>query len=399
MGVEMKARSRLAQGIPASGIKKMRELVRTLEGVIHLEVGEPDFPTPAAVIESAFDAARHGATRYTPTNGTPELRAAIAARASRRRGRAVSPDEIVVTSSGTQGLLVALFTLLDEGDEILLPDPGWPNYASIVFATRATPVLYTQRADTGFVPDLAELRRLVTPRTKAILINNPSNPLSSVFPRQLVEGVVRFAEEHDLYIVSDEIYEDFTFDAPHIPAALFDTDGRVVTLSGFSKTYAMTGWRLGYLVASPSLAAELTKVEGPLLSCPSAVSQSAGLAALALPEAEVDAMRDSYRRRRDLVVAHLQPAGLLPSVPRGAFYAFVDLSSVGMDTNAVALRLLEEERVATTPGESFGQGGRGFVRLSFATEESELVEGLRRIVRFAARNATEAREPVAASRT
>lgn len=393
----MRARSRLAQSIPASGIKKMRELVRTLPDVIHLEVGEPDFPTPPAVVEAAFVATRAGATRYTPTNGTPELRTAIAARVSRRLSRTVSADEIVVTSSGTQGLSVALLTLLDEGDEILLPDPGWPNYTGITFATRAKAVTYVQRPEDGFAPTIAQMRGLISQRTKAILINNPSNPLGTVFAPELVEGIVRLAAERDLYVISDEIYEDFTFDAPHTPAAGFDTDGRVITLSGFSKTFAMTGWRLGYLVASRDLAAELTKVEGPIFSCPSAISQSAGLAALQLPAADIEKMRDSYHRRRDMVVRYLAPIGLLPAVPRGAFYAFVDLSRVDQDSNAVALKLLEEERVATTPGESFGSAGRGFVRLSYATAEPELEEGLRRIVSFVERNAPQREGSVTAA--
>jgi aspartate/methionine/tyrosine aminotransferase len=253
----------------------------------------------------------------------------------------------------------------------------------IVFATRGVAVPYAQTAKNGFLPELSQLRRAVGARTKAILMNNPSNPTGVVYPPELVRGIVELAAEHDLYVISDEIYEDFTFESPHTPAARFDRDGRVVTISGFSKTYSMTGWRLGYIVASEALAADLTKVEGPIFSCPSAVSQSAGLAALSLPIASITAMRDSYRHRRDLVVNYLRPAGLLPVVPSGAFYAFVDVSRLGSDSNETALALLAQERVATTPGESFGRFGRGFLRVSFATDEAELEEGLRRIVRFA----------------
>lgn len=379
----MKPRSRLASGIPASGIKAMRERVRTLEGVIHFEVGEPDFPTPAEIIESAFKAARAGATRYTPTNGTVELRRAIANRIARRDGSSVDPDHVVVTSGGTQALAVTLLTLVDAGDEVLIPDPGWPNYAGMVFVTGGRAVPYALLPERGFLPDVAEIRGLITPRTKALLLNNPGNPGGAVFPRELVAELVELAAAHDLYVISDEIYEDFTFDAEHVPAAPFDRDGRVVTISGFSKTFAMTGWRLGYAVAPAALAAEITKVAGPIVSCPSAVSQSAGQAALDLPVASIAAMRESYRRRRDTVVSILRPAGLLPVVPQGAFYAMVDLSVVGSDTNALALSLLERERVATTPGESFGERGKGYLRLSFATPEPDLSEGLRRIVRFA----------------
>jgi aspartate/methionine/tyrosine aminotransferase len=379
----VKGRSRLASDIPTSGIKAMRELARSLPGVIHLEVGEPDFPTPPEVIEAAFAAARAGATRYTPTGGTEELRRAIAARVGRRHGRSYNAGQVIATSGATATIAVTLLTLAEEGDEVLVPDPGWASYAGMIFLSGAKAVTYAQQRENGFRPDAAAIRKLITPRTKVLIVNDPGNPGGAVFPRELVQDLVRLASEHDLYVISDEIYEDFTYDGEHVPAAPFDKDGRVITVSGFSKTFAMTGWRLGYAVASPEIAADITKVAGPVLSCPSSVSQAAGEAALKIDESSIAAMRESYRRRRDLVVSILEPAGLLPVRPQGAFYAMVDLSKVDEDSSAVALELLRQQQVATAPGEAFGPGGRGYVRVSFATAEAELAEGLRRIVRFA----------------
>ncbi len=382
----MRQRSALASQIPISGIRAMRDLTRSLEGVIHLEVGEPDFPTPPEVIDAAFAAARAGATRYTPAAGTESLRNAIATWSVQHGRRRVTPDQIIVTSGASATIAVTLLAIAERGDEVLIPDPGWASYAGHVYVAGGTAVRYPQPRELGFLPDVPAIRDLITPRTKAIVVNDPGNPGGGVFPRELVREIVELAAEHDLYLVSDEIYEDFPFDTEHVPADVFDRDGRVITISGFSKTFSMTGWRLGYAIAAPAVAADVARVAGAVLSCPSSVSQAAGEQALRMSPAEIDAMRASYRRRRDLVVSILEPAGLLPVRPQGAFYALVDLSRLGDDMNEVALRLLREERVATTPGDAFGPRGRGHVRISFATAEPELAEGLHRIVAFAGRS-------------
>jgi aspartate/methionine/tyrosine aminotransferase len=380
---EVKPFSKMSGQVPVSGIRKLVDLASTMTGVIHLEVGEPDFPTPESIVEASFRATRGGATKYTGTVGTAEIRKATAARVNRLYGSSVSPEQIVVVPGATTALALALLALVDPGEEILVPDPGWPSYASMIVLTGGRFVPYRLSRESGYLPDMTDLRARVTPQTKVLMINNPGNPGGGVFPRAMVREIVEFATERDLFVLSDEVYEAFTFDGEHVPAAAFDRDGRVVTVSGWSKTYAMTGWRLGYAVASAPLAARMTPLAAALFSCPSAISQSAGVAALALPEAEITAMSDSYKRRRDLVVSMLQPAGLLGSVPRGAFYALVDLSRKGSDTYAIAHALLEQERVATVPGEAFGAEAQGMVRISFATAEDDLVEGLRRIARFA----------------
>lgn len=389
----MRQRSALASQIPVSGIRAMRDLTRSLDGVIHLEVGEPDFPTPPEVIEAALGAARAGATRYTPAAGTESLRKAIANRSVQHGRRSVSPDQVIVTSGASATIAVTMLALAERGDEVLIPDPGWASYAGHVYVAGGTAVRYPQPRELGFLPDVAAIRALITSRTKAIVVNDPGNPGGAVFPRELVREIVELASERDLYLISDEIYEDFTFDGDHVPADVFDGDGRVITISGFSKTFSMTGWRLGYAIASPAVAADIARVAGAVLSCPSSVSQAAGEEALRMSPAAIEAMRDSYRRRRDLVVSILEPAGLLPVRPQGAFYALVDMARVGHDMNEVALRLLREERVATTPGDAFGPRGQGYVRISFATAEADLGEGLHRIVRFAGRSAARS-EPV-----
>jgi len=380
----MKPLSDMSGRVPVSGIRKLIDFANAMSDVIHLEVGEPDFATPLPIVESSFDATRRGATRYTATLGTLAIRKSTADRVRRLYGMSVTADQIAVVPAATTALALALLTLSDPGDEILGPDPGWPTYTSMIALTGATMVRYPLSRATGFLPDVAQLRSQVTSLTKVLLLNNPGNPAGCVFPRSLIAQIMEFATERDLYVISDEIYEALTFDDVFVPAAAFDRDGRVITVSGWSKTWAMTGWRLGYSVASAALTSRMAPLAAALYSCPSAIAQSAGLAALDLPDEQIVAMRDSYRERRDLVVSMLQPAGLLAAVPRGAFYALVDLSANGTDTYATAHALLERERVATVPGEAFGEQAAGMVRISFATNRDDLLEGLRRIIRFAA---------------
>jgi aspartate/methionine/tyrosine aminotransferase len=368
-----------------SGIREVMELAAGMEGVIHLEVGEPDSGTPPEVIEAAFAAAREGFTRYTPNAGLPSLRNAIAAKLERENGLSTTAANVVVTPGAVCALATTVLATVEPGDEVLVPDPGWPNYDAMVRLAGGAPVPYPLRRESGFLPDLDVLDRLVGSRTKLIITNSPNNPTGAVFPEPTVRALVDFAAAHDLYLVADEVYEAFTFEAPHVPAARFDPDGRVITVMGFSKTYAMTGWRLGYAVAPEPVAAVVTKLQEPLVSCSSAVAQKAAEHALAMPPAAVAAVSRDYRARRDAAVQILEPAGLLPSRPAGAFYAWLDLGGAGADSYALARDLLREKRVAAAPGESFGAGGRGMLRISLATSRDDVVEGCRRIVDFAGR--------------
>jgi aspartate aminotransferase/aminotransferase len=239
--------------------------------------------------------------------------------------------------------------------------------------------------ETGYQPDFDRLHRLVTSRTKAIIVNSPSNPTGAVFPREVTSALAAFASHYDLYAISDEVYEEFVFEGEHVPLATFDGDGRVISIHGFSKAYAMTGWRLGYVRAASAIVETMERLAEPLLACPPSVSQKAGEAALAAGRADVERMREAYRHRRDAVVEILGTEGLLASMPRGAFYALVDLSRVEADSVVLAGRLLDEQRVATAPGEAFGPSAAGCVRISFAAEQHLVEEGCRRIVQFAAR--------------
>ena len=381
----MKPLSTAAGAMPRSGIREFMEIASQLEDVIHLEAGEPDFITPDAIIRAGFAAATEGFTKYTSNAGFPSLRAAIASKLREQNGLEAGPEQIVVTPGSVCALASAVLALANPGDEVLVPDPGWPNYINMVLLAGARPVLYPLRREHGYLPDLAELATLVSAKTKLIMLNNPCNPTGAVFPREVVEALASFAEQHDIYVLSDEIYEYMVFEGAHEPIAQFDTDGRVVTVFGFSKTYAMTGWRLGYAVAPPPIAQLIMRLQEPLVSCASAISQKAAEAALALPPAVTAAMRDAYRARRDSVIGILGPAGLLPFIPQGAFYALADLSRINSDTYALAHELLREERVATAPGETFGPSCAGLLRIAFTTELEQVEEGCRRIVRYATR--------------
>ncbi len=379
----MKPLSGIFDHFTRSGVRVLMEMAAQVPDCIHLEVGEPDFPTPPHIVEAAHAAAREGFTKYTSNAGFPSLREAIAGKVERQNGFTCTPDQVVVTPGAVAALALAVLTVAGRDDEVLIPDPGWPNYQAITALAGARAARFTLHADRGFQPDLSEIEALVTPRTKAILVNSPGNPTGGVFTRETAEGLVRLAARRDLYVVTDEVYEAFVFEGEHIPLGRLDQEGRVLNIFGFSKTYAMTGWRLGYLVATAELAARGASLLEPFASCASSVSQKAGEAALRGPQDCVKQFRDAYRARRDLVRDALTGTGLLAAVPRGAFYALLDVSGKATTAMDFAKALLEKERVAVTPCESFGPSGARLIRISFATADHLLKEGLRRIASFA----------------
>jgi len=383
----VKPLSTLAESLPRSGIRAVMEIASQMENVIHLEVGEPSFTTPSHIIDAAASDAHKGFTKYTSNFGIMSLRQAIADKYTAFWGRQVNPDQILVTAGGINAIGSTINAMVQDGDEILIPDPGWPNYVGVAMLARAVPVRYPLRPENGYLPEPDELARLVTARTKIIIICNPSNPTGAVFPAESVKAVVDFARRHDLYVISDEIYESLVFEGVHVPAGQFDVDGRVVTVSGFSKTYAMTGWRLGYAIATPELIRAAGKLMELLVSCASSVSQRAGQAAITGPQDCVDEMRAAYKRRRDIAQSVLEPAGLLPTVPHGAFYAMADLRATGLTSQQLSRALLQEERVATAPGDTFGPVSEGMVRLSLASSDADVTAGTEAIVRFAERHA------------
>jgi aspartate/methionine/tyrosine aminotransferase len=368
-----------AAAMPHSGIREIMNAAWGRSDVLHLEVGQPDFPTPAPVVSAAAEAARAGHTGYTPTAGIPALREALAAKVRQVNGFAVEPDQIVLGNGGAQTLHACMLALTEPGDGILLPDPAWPNFLMMAQLLHLDVAHYGLTPAGGFLPQIAELERLVTPRTRVLLLNSPSNPLGAVIGRERMEEVLDFAARHQLWVLSDECYDQITFDDTAVSPAALDRDGRVVTVFSFSKTYAMTGWRLGYAAAPPEVAEVLAKSQEPLISCVNTPTQYAGLAALETPPEVLASMVAAYRQRRDTVVDRLAAFGMSAFRPSGAFYAWVDIGDSGLGAREFALRLLAEERVAAAPGTAFGARGEGFLRLSLATAEEDLAEAATRI--------------------
>jgi aspartate aminotransferase len=375
--------SAIASSMPVSRIREIMELAWKDPEVIHLEVGEPDFPTPEHVVEAAYEAARMGHTRYAPNAGLPELREALADKVTRRNVYEAHPDQVVVTQGGIQALYLVLLALLEPGDEVLLPDPAWPNFRMIAHLLGARVLPYPLVSEGDFLPRLEDLERLVTPRTRAILVNTPSNPLGTVVPRELVDALLEFARRRDLWYISDEVYDEVVFDDAFVSAgAVADPGDRLVSVYSFSKVYAMTGWRVGYLVAPPDLAKLLTGMQEPIVSCVNTPAQLAALAAVTGPQDVVREMRESYRERRDELLEILDRGNLPSSRPSGAFYVWTDVSAANVPSMDFARSLIEREHVAVAPGGAFGDLGEGYVRLSLASSREDLLDGASRLVRF-----------------
>jgi aspartate/methionine/tyrosine aminotransferase len=364
-----------------SAIRVLFDAALRQPDAIRLEVGEPSFPTPAHVVEAALAAAAAGHTKYTPNGGLLSLRELLVDKLRRIDGVEATPDEIVVTPGGMNAIFATYLALLEPGDEVLLPTPGFPNMDETVKLLGGRPVFYELYQAEGFLPDLERLEALVTSRTKAMFVNSPANPTGAVFPGELVEALVRFADRHDLWLIADEVYDELVLDdAPeHVAARRFDEAGRVVSIYSFSKVWAMTGWRLGYAVAPLAVADVLRKVQEPDVSCPSTVSQKAAEAALTGPHEPVEVMRAAYRERRDRAWEILGARGLPAFRSQGTIYMLVDVSAAGLPSMDFALRLLSEWGVAVAPGEVFGPAGNGLVRVSLAPELPVLEEGLRRL--------------------
>jgi aspartate aminotransferase len=366
--------------IPRSGIRMLMELALRDPSAIRLEVGEPDTTTPAHVIDAAASDAHAGHTGYTSSVGTADLRAALARKITQVNGRPTTPDEVLVTHGAMHGLAMALHTLVAPGQEVLVPDPEFPNWRMAAVGGGAVVNTYPTKASNGFVPVVADVEAAVTERTRAIVVCSPNNPTGAVYPADVLAGILEVARRHDLWVLSDECYEAFTFDAPHVSLLSMDTDDRVLAFHSFSKAHAMTGWRLGYVVVPNARARELMEhLAEAQVACPSAVSQRAALAALLGPQDHVAAARDSYRERRDAAIELLTARGVPCVRPEGAFYLMVDVSAATGDSEAFALRLLRERHVSVAPGSAFGPAGEGMVRISLASAKADILEGLGRL--------------------
>jgi aspartate/methionine/tyrosine aminotransferase len=367
-------------GTPHSGIRAMAALARQVPDVLNLGVGDPDFATPAHIADAAARAAREGFTRYTPSDGFATLRELIAEKVRERNGLDADVDQVVVTCGGCGGLFTSLLVLVDPGDEVLLPDPGWANYPPMAHVLNARPVFYPLDPARGWAPDLAALEARIGPRSKVVVVTSPGNPTGAVYDRDGLAELLELARRHDLWVISDECYDEIVFDGEHLSAAAVGEHERVLTVFSFSKSYAMTGWRLGYVVAPREVAPAVAKAQEPVDGNASSISQKAGEAALTGPQDCVREMRDAYRERRDLAAAALDAAGARYVRPRGAFYVMVDVSPAG-ESLAFATRLLREEQVAVVPGSAFGPHGEGWVRVSLCVDPAVLREGVERLAR------------------
>jgi aspartate/methionine/tyrosine aminotransferase len=349
--------------------------------IVELHLGEPDFKTPAHIVEAAHRAMIDGYTHYAPPPGVAAFREAIAADSSRRRGVAVSPDRVVVTPGAKPVLSFAMMALLQPGDEVIVPDPGFPIYASMARFMGATPVPLPARAERDDRFDPAELRALVTPRTRMLVLNSPANPTGVVLDEVELGLVAELALEHDLVVLSDEIYARLVYAGEHRSILAFPgLAERTIVLDGLSKSHAMTGWRLGWGILPPALVPVLTRLLINTVSCTATYAQHAGVAALAGPQDDVEAMLAEFRARRTLVVQGLNALpGVRTALPAGAFYAFPDVSETGMSGTAFAERALTEAGVSLLPGAGFGAIATTSVRLSYANSRANLRAALRRL--------------------
>jgi len=364
-----------------SGIREMMDLAATLEDVIHLEIGEPDFPTPPHIVEAVQKALCDGNVKYTLSRGDASLRALIAEKLRRRNGIDAQPDRIVVTPGGTSAVFAALMATIENGDGVLIPDPGWPTFEMATLFARGRPIRYRLSPESGFQPDLEELE-LLARDARVLVLNSPANPTGAVLPRATIERILELAARHDLVILSDEIYEQIVFEGETFSPASLDTDGRVISVFSFSKDYAMTGWRIGYLHASVEIVESVVRIQEATIACPSWPGQRAAEAALTGPQDAVASMCAEYHARRDLAADRLERHGLLAGRPAGAFYILARVGEPQIDTFEFSRRLLTEEHVAVAPGQTFGPGGAGLVRLSLASQAEVAAAGIDRLARF-----------------
>ncbi|MGD0162952.1 MAG: pyridoxal phosphate-dependent aminotransferase [Candidatus Sulfotelmatobacter sp.] len=380
--------SRLGTETAFEVLNKARALERQGKSIIHLEIGEPDFDTPANVVEAAVDALHKGWTHYGPSAGLPELRQTIADYVSRTRGVKVTPEEVVVVPGGKPIIFFTILTLIDEGDEVIYPNPGFPIYESMInyVGGRAVPIQLREERD--FSLNVDELAALITDRTKLIILNSPQNPTGGVMQRKDVEQVAEVIGDRNILVLSDEIYSRLLFEGEHF--SIMSVPGmqeRTILLDGFSKTYAMTGWRMGYGVMRADLAAHITRLMTNSNSCTASFTQVAGIEALRGDQSSVDHMCAEFKRRRDVFVAGLNKIkGFSCRIPKGAFYVFPNITKTGWKSKPLADALLEQAGVAALSGTAFGAFGEGYLRFSVANSLENLQQALDRIDQWTKQN-------------
>jgi aminotransferase len=381
--------SKRVAGLKPSGIRKFFDIAATMKDVISLGIGEPDFTTPKPILEAGIRSLQNGETHYTSNAGKLELRQGISANLEARYGVKYDPvTEIIATVGVSEALYLAFTAILEPGDEVIIPTPCFVSYQAEVIMAGGVPVEVPARLENQFMVDPADVRKALTPRTKCIFIGYPSNPTGAVATREVLLEIAAIAEEYDLLVVSDEIYDRLVYDFEHIcfPSLGESIRHRTILLGGFSKDYAMTGWRIGYACAPADLIQGMVRIHQYTIMSAPTMAQDAAIEALKTGNPYVEEMLAEYNRRRILLVSGLNRLGLSTFEPRGAFYAFPNISASGMDDDTFAEQLLREEHVAVVPGNAFGPGGDGFVRACYATAYEKIEEALRRMERFMSRH-------------
>ncbi|MCQ3938131.1 MAG: pyridoxal phosphate-dependent aminotransferase [Chloroflexi bacterium] len=382
---EVQRLSKRVAGLKPSGIRKFFDIAATMKDVISLGIGEPDFTTPKPILDAGIRSLQNGETHYTSNHGKIELRKGIAENLKRLYNVQYDPaNEIVATVGVSEALYLTFTAILEPGDEVIIPTPCFVSYQAEVILAGGVPVEVPARLENNFTVDPDDIRKAVTPRTKVIFIGYPSNPTGAVAPRETLLEIGKIAEEHDLLVVSDEIYDRLVYDFEHVcfPSLDESLKQRTILLGGFSKDYAMTGWRIGYACGPEDIIKGLVRIHQYTIMSAPTTAQDAAIEALKTGEPYVREMVAEYDRRRRLLVAGLNRLGLQTFEPRGAFYAFPNIRASGMDDETFAEKLLREERVAVVPGNAFGPGGDGFVRACYATSYEQIEEALQRMEKF-----------------
>jgi len=378
--------SKIAQEIKGSTIRKMFNMASSMTDTVSFALGEPDFTTSKNIIDAACKALQDGITHYTPNAGILPLRQAIAKKLKNKNNVEIDPEtEVMVTAGGMEALMLVMMVTLDPGDEIILTDPFWTNHPSQVLMTGAIPRFVKVYEEDGFAYNPDNVRKAINSKTKAILINSPANPTGGVAGREVLEEIAKMAIEHDLIVITDEVYQHLIYDGAEFVsiASLPGMKERTVIIDSFSKAYAMTGWRIGYAAGCREILQNMIKLHENVVSCITTSSQYGAIEALEGPQDYLGYMLEKYAARRNLIVEGINSIEKLSCIkPKGAFYAFPNITGTGMKSEEFAVELLKKTGVVVVPGSGFGEAGEGFIRISYATSEENIKEGLRRIKAF-----------------
>lgn len=381
----MKISKRAKEG-PRSGIREMFDLARNYDNVVNLGIGEPGFATPQNILEAGVNALRNGYTKYTPNAGMIELRQALAKKVTEKNGLTADPNKnLIVTTGAGEAMMLSLFAIVDPGDEVILADPYFPNYLGQISLAGAKPVFVKTYEKDGFHMKADAIEAAITPKTKVVIINSPSNPTGAVLSKEELEEIAEVVKRHNLIVLSDEPYEVLVYDdKEHVSiGSLHGMSDHVITINSFSKSYTMTGWRVGYAHGPSEVILNMVKLQESVASCVNASAQMACVEALEGSQASIEEMKQEYLKRRNYLIEELnRMPGISCITPEGAFYAFANIKEFGKTSLEVAKILLKEVQLVVTPGSAFGEAGEGYLRFSYAADMENIVEGIERLKKF-----------------